>query len=156
MALSSFGIKGFSRHSSLEQGGLWTGRLSIQGVRVVCIARTSEMKDFMAAHGMLGMDPKSFFRDIQNDTLLKLMQSIKVFHSTIGVGDFLWTPSHTVVLESVMKEDVYGLRVGMVTPRDLKGFNVFKMKAEAASTPENDVSKILVAAVAKVAVAAAS
>lgn len=148
MCLFNFGMKGFTRHSSIERGGLWVGRLVTHGARIVVCARASAVSRYMREKGIMGIDVKGYMRDLRVEGFQQLMQTVQVFHATMGPGDFMWMPADYVMLESIMKDDCFGLRVGMILPRDVVGYSAFEDLAQSESTPNDDLSKVVVEAVA--------
>ena len=148
MALASFGVRGGSRHSSIEKDQLWCGNLVVEGTRCVALVRSDAIQTYMQEKGIFGVDVKAFFRDLREDGLTQLMASTTVWHATTGPGDYLWVPANIVVLERVMKDDCYGLRVGMLLGKDVAGHSLFKSIAGMAATPDGHVSKAVVDAIA--------
>ena len=151
MVLSDFGLKGFTRHSSLEKHQLWTGRLIITGSRQVALARAADVANHMRDMGIFGLDVKEYMRELGIDGIKKLLEKTKIYWATTGPGDFVWSPSHFVTMETVAKTDVLGLRVGMLCPVDTTGYTAFKAKSDEATTPASHESKLIVGAVQKLA-----
>ena len=79
-----------------------------------------------------------------NQTQTKL-----VWFATLGAGDYLFTPVNMIVRESVLSEDVFGLRYSCVVPNDIQGLTFFDGIAKSKATPSNHLTKAFMALVEK-------
>ena len=147
MTMNVFGIKGMSCHSACERDKIWSGRLSIAGTRVVAMLSAPALMHHMHTAGILGVDMKTFFRDIRGDGLQALLSSTPIWHSTVGAGEFLFIPANYIVLEHVAKHDVVGLRMGVLASKDARGKDLFAATASSPATPSDDISKLIVDAI---------
>lgn len=75
MQLCNFGIRANSVHSSGEKSNLWCGRMSLVGTRQVAMVLSIENQQFMRSSGIAGVDPKTFFRDLREEGLKKVLGS---------------------------------------------------------------------------------
>ena len=157
MALSNFGVKKSSAHTYIEKHSLWSGRLSVWGTRAVAIARAMDITTYMREAGIIGMEVKQFFRDLREEGVRKLLdRGVSLWHGTVGPHEYLWIPSHCLVMESVMgSEDCVVLRCSMVLPRDKAGVESFRSWAELPTTPADHASRHVMA-VARAALEAVS
>ena len=95
------------------------------------------------------MDFKNFFRDLRGEGLEKLMHATSIYHATVGPGDCLFIPAHSLVLEHVMREDVLGLKMAVIVSKDTVGSDAFRKVAAASSTPADAISKAIKLATTK-------
>ena len=110
MVLYSFGVKGGSRHSSIEKGTGWFGRLVTAGTRSLIAVKALGVIQYMRSKSILGVDAKDYMRDLTADAFRTMMAdgAVEVFHVTTGPGDFMWIPPGIVVLETVMEKIASG------------------------------------------------
>ena len=149
LGLFNFGEKMNSKSISVEKDYLWTGRLSIYGTRCVAIFDLGAVNDFMRKAGVVGVDAKAFLQGLKEDTVDKLLSDgVQVWLATVGPGDFLMVPSHVMIMEDVLGEDCYGLRMAAVVPRDSKGCKLFHATATNPATPSSHMAKSIAAAIA--------
>ena len=151
MVLYSFGVKGGSRHSSIEKGTGWFGRLVTAGTRSLIAVKALGVIQYMRSKSILGIDAKDYMRDLTADAFRTMMAdgAVEVFHVTTGPGDFMWIPPGIVVLETVMEKDCFGLRFGCLCKKDKDNFAIFNERADSPATPDSDASKLIVETIAK-------
>ena len=148
MALSTFGIKAGSTHSACEVHKLWAARLTLKGTRVIAMVSSTDLAAYMKGAGIVGVDMKTFFRDLRGDGLSALLANIgSLFHATVGPGDLLVIPAHYIVLEHVMKHDIIGLRMALLAAKDSRGRRIVDGVAAAVATPADDMSKLVMEAI---------
>ena len=71
LQLFDFGIKAGSEHISLEKSLLWCGRLTVHGSREVALVSVADLQEYMKTVNIIGVDVKSFFRDVRSEGLKK-------------------------------------------------------------------------------------
>ena len=144
LGLFNFGVRMNSKHASFEKDNLCTGRLTILGTRSVAVFLLGEISDFMKKFGIVGVEAKAFVRDLKTEGIEKFLSSGgRVWHTTLGPGDFLIVPSHVIVLEDVLNNDCYGLRLAALVTRDMRSVDLFTAVASSQSTPASHISKAI-------------
>ena len=144
LSMQDFAVKAGTLHCYYEKNNLWCGRVAFKGTRVVALADVTEMQEFMRGLGLQRMDPKTFFKDMREETIAKYLQggNRKLWHVTVGPGDYLFVPANHLILESASAgDDLLGLRVAMGLRRDVKQYKVFADEAKLATTPCTAFSK---------------
>ena len=142
LQLCNFGIRANSTHVSYEKAGLWSGRLTVAGVREVVLVSLSKVQQHLRASGIVGIDPKMFLRDLRAEGIKKAAEAGVVFWvGTLAPGDLLFTPCNFLARERIKDKDSCGLRYSMVLPRDRLGMEYFKELDAAPSTPAGHVAK---------------
>ena len=130
-------------HIHTELHGLWCGRLTVWGTRVVTCVDKDHLNQYMRSHGIVGVDDKTFFKDLKSDGLNALVKEVKVYWATVGPGAYLWMPHNFLVMEKVHAEDTFGLRAPMILPRDAGPWRKLKALSDAPATPEGHFSKLI-------------
>jgi len=75
---------------------------------VVTMALEGEVAAYMASKNVR-TGVKQFFRDMREETVKDMVSSVKIFHCTVGPGDFLFGPYGLVVSDKVHSDDVFGV-----------------------------------------------
>ena len=58
----------------------------------------------------------------------RLLHSTQVYAATVGPGDLVWMPSHTLILEMPsVATNVIGVRLGAWCPRETYGMQLFQV-----------------------------
>ena len=75
MSLCNFGIRSNSVHSAGEKGMVWCDRITVVGTRQVAMILCSDIQKFMRSSGIAGVDPTSFWRDIRDKGIKKMIEA---------------------------------------------------------------------------------
>ena len=140
-ALNNFAFTEDSFHVSQEKSNLWTARLTTDGLRTVVFVDEEATKSYMNQKG-IASTPKEYFTTLSLAGFREFSQEVNYYCSTIQEGDLVWTPCNIITIEKIGKgKDSFGLKFGMVTPRDTHNTKSIAAVANLKSTPSGHVSK---------------
>ena len=115
----------------------------MKGTRVVTMALEAEVAAYMASKNVR-TGVKHFFRDMREETVKDMVSSVKIFHCTVGPGDFLFIPYAYLVCDKVHSDDVLGIRIPAVVTRDKTTMALISAEALKPSAPSNSMLKSII------------
>ena len=126
MLPAAFAIARDTATASWEIEMLPTLRITLSGsTRAVLVVKAEALVQHMISSKVVTSDnctitkARDFLRGCRRDVFKLLHEKRAAFLGTVGVGDALWVPPGFLFIEQTQKQDVFGVKIGML-PRTNK------------------------------------
>lgn len=116
MLPSLFGIDASYDRVSAEALGMATGRLCLQGTRVVVMTEMMQLQGFMERKGIQNITVaklSAFFKGMHGPMITEYKKECSLWFSTVAAGDFLYTP-YGFLLGELVSQPSLGVRLPLV------------------------------------------